>query len=312
MPDAPTRPRVVYEVPSPGDGFVRYFLVGLLCFAGSDAWAAAPVRHVVLVTVDGLRSDAIAAAPAPHLAAALRAGASTLAARTVDPPETLPAHVSIATALPPAQHGLSTNKELGRALELATIFSQVHAAGGRAALYHGKAKLMDLARPEALAHRRGPGRGETDWRSGASRTLVQAFAQDFAAGDLAFAWLHLREPDLAGHKAGWMSADYLAAVREADAALGELMRGLADSGRMAQTAVLVTADHGGELKEHWGRNAADFRVPWICLGPGVRAGTELPAGTMVTDVAATALALLQLPPLPESPAQPVRACLPAD
>lgn len=290
---------------------MRYCLIGLLFLAGPEAWAASAVRHVVIVTVDGLRPDAIAAAPAPHLAAAMRAGASTLAARTVDPPETLPAHVSIATGLSPAQHGVSTNKELGRPVAAATVFAQVHAAGGRAALYHGKAKLMDLARPETLAHRRGPGRGETDWRSGASHVLVQAFAQDFASGDLAFAWLHLREPDLAGHKAGWMSTGYLAAVREADAAFGELMRALADSGRAAQTAVLVTADHGGELKEHWGRNPADFGVPWICVGPGVPGGTEVPAGTSVIDLAATALALLRLPPLPESPARPVRACLPA-
>jgi hypothetical protein len=290
---------------------VRYCLVGpLLLLAGSAAGAAAPVQHVVLVTVDGLRPDAVAAAPAPHLMAAMRAGASTLAARTVDPPETLPAHVSIATALPPAQHGVTTNKELGRPVSPATIFSQVHGAGRRTALYHGKAKLMDIARPEALGVRRGPGRGEADWRSGASRALVQAFAQDFAGGELAFAWLHLREPDLAGHKGGWMSAEYLAAVRAADDAFGALMRALADSGRAAHTAVLVTSDHGGELREHWGRHEADFLVPWICVVPGVPGGAALPEGTTVMDAAATALALLRLPPLPESPARAVKACLP--
>jgi predicted AlkP superfamily pyrophosphatase or phosphodiesterase len=282
----------------------------LLLLAGSGASAAQPIRHVVLVTVDGLRPDAIAAAPAPHLAAAMRAGAHTLAARTVDPPETLPAHVSIATGLPPARHGVSTNKELGRPIEAQGIFSQVHAGGGRTALYHGKAKLMDLARPDVLDRRRGPGRGEADWRSGASQTLVRQFAQDFAADGFAFAWVHLREPDLAGHKAGWMSADYLAAVREADAAFGALVRALAESGRSAQTALLVTSDHGGDRQEHWGRNEADFPVPWACVVPGVRGGTPLPADTTVLDTAATALALLQLPPLPQSPAQPVKACLP--
>jgi hypothetical protein len=290
---------------------VRYCLVGVLLLAAPAAWPAAPVRHVVLVTVDGLRPDAIAAAPAPHLAAALRAGAHTLAARTVDPPETLPAHVSIATGLPPAQHGVRTNKELGRAVTPATIFSRVHAAGRKAALYHGKAKLVDIAAPDAIARRRGPGRGEKNWRSGAAALLVEQLAQDLAADDLALAWLHLREPDIAGHKGGWMGADYLAAVREADAAFGALMRALADSGRASRTAVLVTADHGGEAQEHWGRNEADFVVPWLCVVPGVRGGATVPEGTTVMDIAATTLALLGLPPLPDSPARAVKACLPA-
>lgn len=283
----------------------------VLALAAAGSWAADnPVRHVVLVTVDGLRPDAIAAAPAPHLAAAMRAGAHTLAARTVDPPETLPAHVSIATGLPPAQHGVRTNTELGQAVAAATVFSRVHDAGGRTALYHGKAKLMDIALPGTLAHRRGPGRGEADWRSGASQALVRQFEKEFAGEDLAFAWLHLREPDLAGHKSGWMSADYLAAVREIDAAFGSLVQALAGSDRAAQTTLLLTADHGGAGREHWGRNEADFRVPWICMGPGVRGGTVLPEGTTVMDIAATALVLLQLPPLEGSPARAVKECLP--
>lgn len=282
----------------------------LLLLVAAPAWPAPPIEHVVLVTFDGLRPEAIAAAPAPHLAAALRAGAATLAARSVTPPETLPAHVSIATGLPPDRHGVTTNKELGRAIERATLFSQVRAAGGRTALYHGKAKLMDIAAAGSIDRRVGPGRGEADWRSGASQNLVRHFARDFAEQDYAFAWVHLREPDLAGHKDRWMGPDYLAAVREADAAFGALVRALNESPRAAQTALLVTADHGGELQEHWGRNDADFVVPWLCAVPGVRGGTQLPAGITVLDVAATALALLQLPPLPESPARPVSACLP--
>jgi predicted AlkP superfamily pyrophosphatase or phosphodiesterase len=290
---------------------VRYRMVWLLLLACPGAWAGQPVRHVVLVTVDGLRPDAIAAAPAPNLQQALQAGASTLGARSVTPPETLPAHVSIATALPPARHGVSTNKELGRPVEAATIFSQVRAAGGHTALYHGKSKLMDIARPDSIDRRLGPGRGEADWRRGASRNLVDHFAREFAEQGFAFAWLHLREPDLAGHKDRWMGAAYLTAVREADAALGALMRALAQDPRGAQTALLLTSDHGGDQQAHWGESAADFVVPWLCVVPGVPGGTQLPDGITVLDTAATALALLGLPPLPDSPAQAVSACLPA-
>jgi predicted AlkP superfamily pyrophosphatase or phosphodiesterase len=282
----------------------------LLLPVAAAAWPAPPVRHVVLVTVDGLRPEAIAAAPAPHLAAALHAGAGTLAARSVTPPETLPAHVSIASALAPDRHGVVTNKELGRPFERATLFSQVRAGGGRTALYHGKAKLMDLALPGSIDRRVGPGRGEADWHSGASQSLVRQFARDFAETGFAFAWIHLREPDLAGHKDRWMGPGYLAAVREADAAFGALRRALDEDPRAAHIALLVTSDHGGERQEHWGRNEADFVVPWLCVVPGVHGGTQLPAGITVLDVAATALALLQLPPLPDSSAQAVSACLP--
>ena len=276
-------------------------LLGAVLGAG-----AAPQRHVVVITFDGLRPDAIAAAPARQVAALAAAGRSTLAARAAAPPETLPNHISMATGLSPAGHGVTTNRELAHPLGRPTLFTAVREAGGRTALYYGKAKLAVLAPVAGADVQHGPAPGDTRWRDGASASLAERFAADFARERFALAWIHLREPDLAGHKSGWMSPDYLAAVREADAALGVIVGAIDASG--LPTTVILTADHGGEGTQHWGRQAHDWLVPWICAGRGIAPG-ELGAAVRTLDVAATALAVLGLPALPGNEGQVVSACL---
>jgi len=286
---------------------MRVALAALLALATADASAADPGMPVVFILIDGLRPDAIAAAPAPELSKAMTQGPSTLVAHTVEPSETLPAHVSMATGVPPSQHGVITNKELGRPITLENVFSRVHASGGTTALYHGKSKLMDLAEPRAIDVRVGRDRNEKDWSRGAMDNLARTFADDFSARGFAFTWIHLREPDLVGHKEAWMSPAYLAAVREADVALGVVLRAIAASPHAAQTAIIVTADHGGHDKVHWDGGDVDELVPWVCIVPGVRSGAA-PAEVTVLDVPSTILALLRLPPLPGG-TQPVKACL---
>ena len=66
-------------------------------------------RHVVLVSIDGLRPDAISAYGAPTLGRLLNEGAYTLAANTIHPSKTLPSHTSMLTGQPPDRHGVLWN-----------------------------------------------------------------------------------------------------------------------------------------------------------------------------------------------------------
>lgn len=281
-------------------------IAALALLAAGGAFAAPLDRHVVIVTVDGLCPDAIAAAPAPHIAALAAAGLSTQAARAVEPTHTLPSHVSMATGLPPSVHGITTNKELRRELGLPTVFTAVHDAGGRTALYYGKAKLAVLAPGRSADVVYGPAPGEKRWHDGASAVLAAHFAGDFARERFALAWIHLREPDLAGHKAGWMSADYLAAVREADVAVEVIMDAIRATGLPA--TLILTSDHGGEGTRHSSGHVRDAIVPWMCVRPGLARGA-LGNGVRTLDVAPTALALLGLAPLPRSEGRVVTECL---
>lgn len=271
--------------------------------------AAPPSRHVVLITVDGLRPDAISAVAAPHIQNLLVQSAHSLAARTIDPPETLPSHVSMATGLLPAAHGVHHNTDRGGTLAVPTIFTRVREAGGRSALYFGKSKLSLLGGPGNADLVWGPGPRGAEPERGAVATVARRFAADFPRERFNFSLIHLREPDLAGHYHGWMSEPYFAALREADAAVGVILAAIAASDVAARTAVILTTDHGGEKNTHASGNETSMVIPWMCRAPGAAAATlDLPARNM--DTAPTVLALLGLPALPGTDGKTVRACLP--
>lgn len=290
---------------------IRPFRIAVVAsfLACSAAVAAGPVRHVVVITVDGLRPDALSAAPT--IAGLARDGAASLAARTVDPAETLPAFVAMATGLSPARHGVTYNNDRKAALTLPHLFRRVHEARLGTALYFGKSKIAILARPDLADMTVGPAGGsDAEWQAGAGAGLTKRFAEDFPRRRFALAWLHLREPDVAGHGIGWMTPAYLSAVREADARVALALKAIDASGVGDATAVILTADHGGNGRNHDGSHPADRLVPWLCRVPGAKPGTTLAGAVTVMDTAPTALALLGLPPLPDAEGRAVSACLP--
>ncbi len=272
------------------------------------AAGAAPAAHVVLIVVDGLRPDAIAAAQAPNLGKLVASGAASSSARAVEIPETLASFVTIVTGLAPSGHGVTWNDDRGITLG-PTIYTRVAEAGLPAALYFGKSKLAALAEPGTAAVSLGPGPHDSNWPAGDGMALARAFARDFAARPFAFALVHLRQPDYVGHDAGWMSPAYLDAVRRDDAALGVILEASAVSPVGGRTTVLLTSDHGGEGTNHRAKGTdANWQIPWICGGPGVRTGAI--AGTpSLLDVAPTVLALLGLAPMPDSQGRAVEECL---
>lgn len=271
--------------------------------------APAPValkdHHVVIVTIDGLRPDAITDAGTPALARLLRAGAGSKAARVPEPPLTLPSHFSMVTGQTAARHGIRTNKELAQEPAQATLFTVAHDAGRRTGLYLGKFKLMALAPRGSADVVRGPAKGDSNWEAGSSTRLAAQFAADFPRERFALAFVHLREPDEVGHDEGWMTPAYRAALAEADRGLASVLRTIADSG--LPTTVILIADHGGEGKDHWTHDAVDTIVPWICSGPGVKAGAVI-ADASVIDVGPTAAALLGVA-LPDVEGKVVKECV---
>src|SRR5689334_19168647 len=277
----------------------------LLGLPAAAAAPAPPADHVVLISVDGLRPDAIALAPAPRIARLAAGGGASLTARAVELPLTLPSHVTMVTGVRPAIHGFTWNEDHpGTQLERPSVFTRVHEAGRRAALYFGKVKLRILAAPGTADLRRGPENAHARGDPGNDDTLTRQFAEDFAADPPAFVMLHLDDTDRAGHKSGWMSPAYLDALRKTDARVGRVLDAIAASPAGRRTAVLLTTDHGGRGTDH-GPNEGEesWVIPWICALPG-RAPAKIAAPVSLLDVAPTALALLGLPALPgaEGPA----------
>ena len=98
---------------------------------------------------------------------------------------------------------------------------------------------------------------------------------------------------------------YAAGVRAVDARIGAFVESLRGTGRLEESVLMVTADHGEELLEHegWdhGRNLYDHQthVPWIVRLPGAEhAGARSREVCGVIDVMPTALAHLGLAAAP--------------
>lgn len=282
----------------------RPLLACCLLLAAVTTLAAEGPAHVVIVTIDGLRPDAIDASGMPRLARLMQEGASSRGARTTDPPLTLPSHFSMVTGQAPARHGILKNSTLAREPAHETLFTAVHATGRRTGLYVGKHKLLALAPRGSADVVAAPAPRDADWEAGASARLAARFAADFAREGFALAFLHLREPDEAGHADGWMTPRYHAALAEVDRALGVVLQAIGES--RLPTTLILTSDHGGEGTDHWTHGAPDWTVPWVCLGPGVKGATL--TDVSVVDVAPTAAALLGVK-LPAMDGKVVKECL---
>jgi predicted AlkP superfamily pyrophosphatase or phosphodiesterase len=251
-------------------------------------------RHVVVVSIDGLRPDAIETYQAPMLQRLMQEGSYTLSARTVDPSKTLPSHTSMLTGQPPERHGVLWNNVATAdedSIDLPNIFGVARAHGYSTAAFFSKAKFQPLQVEGTLDYSQAPGGWFGRWSS--ERTIADvATYLERARPNLLF--VHLTDPDVAGHRAGWMTDEYGRAVIEVDGAVRRLVS-LAERAYGSGTfSLIVTADHGGHGTDHGSGNLRDVTIPWIAWGQGVKQGVLTPATIRTMDTAATALWLLSI------------------
>jgi predicted AlkP superfamily pyrophosphatase or phosphodiesterase len=241
----------------------------------------------LLVMIDGLRPDALAHAECPTLAGLRAHGSSTLAARSVMPSITLPCHMSIFHSVPPTRHGVVTNDWQPMARPLPGLIDVVKGAGRRCVSIYNWEPLRNLSLPLSL---------DFAWYQDLS---YQEDGDDFTA-DAAirylpalrpdFAFVYLGTVDTAGHRYGWMSAEYLRQAERVDRQLGRLLAALPD-----EIHLIVQADHGGHERTHGTESPDDMTIPWIAAGPSIRQGYEIGAPVSLLDTAPTLARILGVP-----------------
>jgi arylsulfatase A-like enzyme len=248
-------------------------------------------RNVVIVSIDGLRPDAIDRFGAPTLQRLMREGSYSLTARTTMPSKTLPSHASMLSGQPPEEHGVLWNNVATAdtdVVEFPTIFSLARVHGYRTAAFFSKAKFSPLQRPGTLDYSQAPG---GLWGRWSSRRTVADIVHHLGTAHPNVLFVHLTDPDRAGHSSGWMSEAYGRAVRESDDSLRVLMSAADTAYGQGNYSMIVTADHGGHEYGHGSDDARDVTIPWIAWGQGVNQG-KLSTAIDTTDTAATVLWLL--------------------
>lgn len=277
---------------SSGCGKARYVVAPPRPLAVADWPASRVTPHVILVSIDGLRPDAIRTFTTPALQRLMREGSYTLGASTITPSKTLPSHTSMLTGQPPERHGVLWNTVVTAdvdLIELPTVFGVARARGYQTAAFFSKAKFQPLQRSGTLDYSQAPGGWFGRWNSERTVSDVETY---LATSRPNLLFVHLSDPDRAGHRSGWMSASYGQAVGAADASVGRLLSAAEVAFGQGNYTMIVTADHGGHDFDHGSDDPRDVTIPWIAWGRGVKSGQLLEKSIRTMDTASTVLWLL--------------------
>jgi predicted AlkP superfamily pyrophosphatase or phosphodiesterase len=282
-------------------GFMPLLSIIIFGASGNKAQAAIlEARHVVIVGCDGLSPDGIRHANAPVFSELMKSGAYTMHARGVMPTSSSPNWASMIMGAGPEQHGVTSNEWETNRFEIPplvvgpggmfpTIFGVLREQRPSAviACFHdwdGFGRLFERSALNQVEHCAGP-----------TNTVRHAVAY-FQSQHPNFTFIHLDHVDHAGHEFGHGTAEYYSAVEVADHLIGEVIEGLRAAGMLEQTALIVTADHGGIGKKHGGATLQEIEIPWLIHGPGVAKGHQILGAVNTYDTALTIAYIFGLKP----------------
>jgi len=225
-----------------------------------DASVAEPERTLILISIDGMRSDYIEWFDTPNLDRLIAEGAHASEGMIpAYPTKTFPNHYSIVTGLLPSNHGIVSNNmydpEMDKTFAISDrdaveseawwgggepIWTAVQKQGANAATYFwvGSEAPFDGIRPEYWYIYDGsvPGNDRVD----------QALAWlDMPESERPrFISLYFSEVDDAGHWNGPRAQETAQAVANVDGYIGRLLDGLEARGVYDRVNLMVVSDHG--------------------------------------------------------------------
>jgi predicted AlkP superfamily pyrophosphatase or phosphodiesterase len=261
--------------------------------------AATPTdKSVVIVSIDGARPDLLLRANAPVFRSLLARGSYTMWARTTAVAVTLPSHTSMLTGVEPRKHGIEWNSDLKFAEPVypryPTIFELARKVGYSTALVTGKTKFSFLNKPGTIddaSINEGPTVTDKVVAETAARLILEKQPRVMM--------VHFAKVDTVGHAKGWGTDEQMAAIEEADAALGLVIAAIEKAGKTDRTYVILTADHGGAGLTHGPEDARSRHIPWVIVGPGVRKNYDMARVEAMQvetyDTFATVCELLKIP-----------------
>ena len=273
--------------------------------------APGPVRRVVLIGVDGLGARWIPWRDMPTLSR-LRDEGLYAVGRCSFPTSSGINWPSIFTGTIAELHGFRDNSgkpevEPWEKTENGIppcVFSEVRRQrpGAWTASIYDWATISTLHNTNAVNH--VSAYRQKNWKDHSEHlALDKAMADDFIATldrNPTLVFLYQHSTDHAGHTYGWGSPEQTNACRTVDAQLARVVAALEKRGMAADTAIVLTADHGGFGKKHGMALIEAFEVPFIVWSPALEKGAwRLRQPVINADAAPTVLALLGLE-IPES------------
>ncbi len=300
-----------------------------------------PAENAILISIDTLRPDHLGLygherPTSPNLDR-FAAGGAVFEQALSTAPWTLPAHASMLTGRYPSRHGLRTDQHRLRA-DVATLADCLHPRGFVSAAFVNSAFLLPRSglnrgfdTYELVPEKETP-RGRAalitrlalDWLEAHRRERFFLFLHyfdvhsDYASleryerrfapehGRLSGRTLELRLiraglVSIGAEDAEHLARLYDAGIRQLDDNLAPLLAWLEGAGRLEDTVVALTSDHGEEFLEHGsvlhGHTHYEelLRVPLVLRGASVPAGARIRTAVSIADVMPTLLGVLGVP-----------------
>ncbi|MCP3915235.1 MAG: sulfatase-like hydrolase/transferase [bacterium] len=286
--------------------------------SGPPTGEAGDFRNLLLVTFDTTRADHVGCygyskASTPNLDNMAQRGVTFERCITAAP-ITLPSHASILTGLYPFHHGARNNGTHFLPEEVPTLAEALSAAGfstgavvsalvldSRYGLDQGfdayDDNLANAERAPLFMFR------ETKALDTAQRAI--RWLQD-RADERWFLWVHFFDPHAnyeppEVYAARCPDSPYDGEIAYADAGLGEVLESLRTLGKLDETLVVMTSDHGEGLGEHGESTHSMFiydattRVPLIFMHPSLAQRKRVRGVVSSVDIVPTVLELLDVP-----------------
>ena len=244
-------------------------------------------QKIVLVVVDGLRADALSLLDLPFIKKLKTNSTFCLKARSVVPALTLPCMTSMFHGVEPDRHSIFTNEWAPQIRPIKGLVEQLDDFGKRCAFFTTSEEVRDVCRVNHLeqhlcfnAYR----------QSNADEKVTSEAIQYVKEAMPDFMLVHLKGTDIAGHRYGYGSEEYLQAVKQDVLLLEKIYEAVKEE------HLIVTADHGGEGRNHGGNTPANIFVPMFFYGESFGRNQEL-ENCSITDIAKTVASILGVPPV---------------
>ncbi len=282
-------------------------LVLIATVAPLAAAAEPPAKYVIHISVDGLNpthlNELLKAGEVPTFARLQAEGAWTHNARTdFDYTNTLPNHTCMVTCRPVMDKEAEPSAISGhmwrhnsdpedRTLHterrdyIKSAFDVAHDHGLRTGMFVSKSKfvLYDLSynertgAPDTDGEDNGRDKIDVYYQSSLTPIMTKEFLKAMDEQPIHYCFVHFRDTDTAGHATGWGSPAYNNALKQVDRQLGRILELVTTDERFKdQTAIVLSADHGGTGKNHGvNSNPLNYTIPFYVWGAGVAKGKDL-------------------------------------
>lgn len=234
-------------------------------------------QRVLVIGLDGFGAEGYKMAKHPNIDALVAEGVLSLTTRPVMPSVTMPNWTSHLSGAGPEEHGVVNNNWTIEKHDLQpvetdnegfypSVFKLLkdQVPNVKTAFYYNWANLIKSFNQKYL--------DEVSFEPDFSYTNNYQRANDFMVKNQkepTMVFLYTVHIDHAGHDHKWLSPQYIAAIEEADVAIGKLINQLKTENLYKDTNFLLISDHGGIPTGHGGVSMSEMQVPWGATGPQI-------------------------------------------